>query len=338
LEGASEYWAAIDSCNATPTETALPDIDPDDNTTVTLLDYEACDFGFEALCYRIEGGWHCWPGAGGNCNNDISASTEIWEFFQRNPNPEIYSCLPGGIAFSTQAEIDNFPIDYPYCMNISGDVEISGSSITGLDGLGQVETINGSLDIHDNASLESLAGLAGLQSINGNLSITGNEMLSSLDGLDSISSASIVDLDINGNSNLSYCHVHSVCYYLWPEPNGSVTIQDNAPGCNDSATVRQSCLPPVNIEELESPRSETSLLCYPNPFSNEIVIEFETNGDGAAELIIFNYLGDQVEKINIEKITGRHTINWHSIGIPAGIYFCVLKTVDGARTVKIVKM
>ncbi len=42
------------------------------------------------------------------------------------------SCLPQGITFSTQNQIDSFPINYPNCTVIEGEVTIGtygGSSI-----------------------------------------------------------------------------------------------------------------------------------------------------------------------------------------------------------------
>ncbi len=44
-------------------------------------------------------------------------------------------CLPSGITFSTQDQIDNFSINYPNCTEIEGYVLIEGSNITNLDGL-----------------------------------------------------------------------------------------------------------------------------------------------------------------------------------------------------------
>jgi hypothetical protein len=35
-------------------------------------------------------------------------------------------CLPEGIEFTTQAQIDNFQTNYPNCTEIEGDVEING--------------------------------------------------------------------------------------------------------------------------------------------------------------------------------------------------------------------
>jgi len=53
------------------------------------------------------------------------------------------TCLPNGIAFYSQTEIDNFPTDYPGCTEILGGLTIVGdsSSITNLDGLSQLTSI-----------------------------------------------------------------------------------------------------------------------------------------------------------------------------------------------------
>jgi len=53
------------------------------------------------------------------------------------------SCLPDGITFSTQAEIDDFQTNYPGCTEIEGDVIINGSNITNLNGLSVVTSIGG---------------------------------------------------------------------------------------------------------------------------------------------------------------------------------------------------
>ncbi len=88
LEGTAEYWASIDGCDSIPQVIELPDIDPNDGSTVTLKIYGNCDPGFEVRCYRVEGGGHSWPGIPlPGINQDIHASVEMWEFFKRNPHP-----------------------------------------------------------------------------------------------------------------------------------------------------------------------------------------------------------------------------------------------------------
>lgn len=100
------------------------------------------------------------------------------------------SCLPNGITFTTQEQIDSFQTDYPNCTQIEGHVTIGnypeGTSITNLDGLSNITQIDGSLDIHFNLLLSSLNGLLNLTQIGGGLTIFYNPELYSLEGLNSL--------------------------------------------------------------------------------------------------------------------------------------------------------
>ena len=97
------------------------------------------------------------------------------------------SCLPEGIDFNTQAEIDSFQINYPECIEIEGDVEINGSDITNLNGLNVLTHIGGNLNVCGNDILTSLTGLENMISIDGGLIIgcytQGNPALTSLEAL-----------------------------------------------------------------------------------------------------------------------------------------------------------
>lgn len=121
-------------------------------------------------------------------------------------------CLPDGINFNTQEEIDSFQTNYPGCTIIEGDVTILGSDITQLNGLSLVETIEGNLEVYYcdvlvdfsgfesletvngnfrieiNAGLVDLTGLENLETIGGNLEIWVNDELTSLIGLSSLNS------------------------------------------------------------------------------------------------------------------------------------------------------
>ncbi len=79
-------------------------------------------------------------------------------------------CLPEGIYFNTQAQIDSFPINYPGCTQIEGGVDIWGDDITNLDGLNDLTSIGGSLNIH-HAHVANFAGLGNLSFLGGGLSI-----------------------------------------------------------------------------------------------------------------------------------------------------------------------
>ena len=79
-------------------------------------------------------------------------------------------CLPEGITFTTQTEINNFQTNYPGCSLIEGNVFIQGSDINNLAGLDSLISIEGNLVI-ENTVLDNLAGLDSLISVGGSLSL-----------------------------------------------------------------------------------------------------------------------------------------------------------------------
>lgn len=112
------------------------------------------------------------------------------------------SCLPNGITFNTQVEIDNFQNNYPNCTEIQGDVIILGySDITNLNGLSVLTNIQGELKIWECDALVSLSGLDNLTSIGGNLKSYHTTTLVDLTGLDNLTSVG-GDLDIYINQDL----------------------------------------------------------------------------------------------------------------------------------------
>jgi hypothetical protein len=99
------------------------------------------------------------------------------------------SCLPDGIMFTTQSQIDSFQFNYPNCTEIEGDVTISGFEffeITNLNGLNLVTSIGSDLTIYMNEALTNLTGLEGLAFVGGDLTINGNLYMTNLTGLDNL--------------------------------------------------------------------------------------------------------------------------------------------------------
>ena len=96
------------------------------------------------------------------------------------------SCLPEGITFTYQSQIDNFQANYPGCQEIEGDVIIDGNNITNLNGLNAITSFQGNLCIRNNDSLANLSGLDNLISVGGNVLIAGNPVMSNLSALDNL--------------------------------------------------------------------------------------------------------------------------------------------------------
>jgi hypothetical protein len=116
---------------------------------------------------------------------------------------DISPCLPDGIKFETQAQIDSFRINYPWCYEMAGDVIISGEDITSVATLDELREIHGDLLIgyydggtpFGNPNLTTLMGFWKLTKIGGQLGIFSNEKLTSLLGLhhlDSIGESCII--------------------------------------------------------------------------------------------------------------------------------------------------
>lgn len=96
-------------------------------------------------------------------------------------------CLPNGIVFTTQYDIDNFQTVYPDCTEIEGNVTIEGPNITSLIGLNNLTNLKGDVEIINCSILKNLAGLNNLVSIGGSLSIWNNDSLESISELNNIS-------------------------------------------------------------------------------------------------------------------------------------------------------
>lgn len=126
-------------------------------------------------------------------------------------------CLPQGITFTTQEQIDNFQANYPGCTEIEGGVTIEGWDYT----------------------ITNLNGLNVLTSIGGSLVIVGCEYLTDLTGLESLTSIE-GDLYIIYNPSLATCDIQVLCNYLL-NPSGSINIYHNAQGCENPPEVAANC-------------------------------------------------------------------------------------------------
>ena len=104
-------------------------------------------------------------------------------------NGAAQSCLPEGIHFSSQEEIDNFLRDYPDCTSIQGKVlikETLSGNITNLNGLQNIKQFEGRFEIHNNNALTNLKGLDNLEVLGDGLNLYYNLALESLEGLNSL--------------------------------------------------------------------------------------------------------------------------------------------------------
>ncbi|MDB4303638.1 T9SS type A sorting domain-containing protein [Desulfosarcina sp.] len=76
----------------------------------------------------------------------------------------------------------------------------------------------------------------------------------------------------------------------------------------------------------------------PNPFQTSTTIEYELSSPENISMTIYNHLGVQIEAIEKKQSQGKQQVVWNAEGLPAGVYFCVLKTNKRMQTQKIIKL
>ncbi len=94
------YWRDHNGCDLIPDTVPVPDIVLNDFCTAEIITWHNCDSSTRVILYRVIGGEHTWPGASipiGITNQDFSASSVIWNFFNQ---------YPGGTS-----AVNDFPID-----------------------------------------------------------------------------------------------------------------------------------------------------------------------------------------------------------------------------------
>jgi hypothetical protein len=268
------------------------------------------------------------------------------------------SCLPQGIHFRLQAQIDSFAINYPNCTEIEGYVLIGGTwedttnisnlnglsvltsiggnlnigawdipfpyNLTSLSGLNNVISIGGWLEISGSQNLTNLMGLEGINSIEGRLVIWANSILTTLTGINNINAGSIIDLYISENPSLSTCEIESICSYL-ASPNGTIAIENNNTGCNSQAEVEAACAA-IGVKSMTP---ESPLTIYPNPTSISITIKTPITGI----IAILNTSGQAIlQQLITEPMTNIDVSGWQS-----GVYLVKVVGEKGVKVGKFIK-
>ena len=160
-----------------------------------------------------------------------------------------------------------------------------------------------------------------MTSIESEIKIGNNKALTSLTGLDNVSYIG-GDLNILLNEALTNCEILSICNYL-ANPNGVVTIQDNAIGCNSPEEVQDSC--EANAVAIDEQYIRDNLILYPNPANQELNISAE--GFIIDEVIIYTLTGQQVYAVRPKS----ETIDISTL--PPGMYI-VEVMVEGRKVMR----
>jgi len=219
--------------------------------------------------------------------------------------------------------------------SIGGRLHLGGLlSLTSLTGLNNLTSIGGGLCLIRNISLTSLTGLNNVSSIGGSIEITFNSTLTDLTGLDNINASSIVNLKINNNDSLAACAVQSICDYL-VNPNGTIEIFYNAPGCNFRSEVQEVCDSiQTSFEEI---RDKNIFIISPNPLGSNTEIKYTLHQNSPVTLQIIDLNGRVILNLVDElQKPGDQTVLFNGNELRPGIYFCLLKTNECIQSKKMI--
>jgi polyhydroxybutyrate depolymerase len=82
------FWATLNGCAASPTDEALPDVDPTDTITIVKQTYAGCRDNKQVVFFRVDGGGHNMPSrrylTTGRQGRDIEAADEIWRILRNS--------------------------------------------------------------------------------------------------------------------------------------------------------------------------------------------------------------------------------------------------------------
>lgn len=243
--------------------------------------------------------------------------------------------IPGYLEIRYDAELQDLS-GLDNITSIGGYLEIrENQNLVNLAGLHNLTSIGGSMEFRNNQALQDFQALVNLTSIGAEFRVSQNDLLTSLSGLDNIEAASISDLYIHNNALLSTCDIESVCNYL-AAPNGAIYILENADGCTDQEEVEEACF--TSVTEIAHGDIFT---ISPNPTSGSTFCRLATDNLRQATIDIIDFTGRKINRLVIEeKASGTYAMEIDLSDIPAGIYFCTLKTnpAHAGLTKKIIKL
>jgi hypothetical protein len=116
-----------------------------------------------------------------------------------------------------------------------------------------------------------------------------------------------------------------------PIQNGDYTcIAIDANGCSDTSEIINVSNFPSGINELYT----SLLVIYPNPFTTKTTIKLLNYNDVLKDILLFDYLGREVKKINIT--IENNTITLERGNLTEGIYMLFIQTEDFTSKTKLV--
>ena len=204
------------------------------------------------------------------------------------------------------------------------------NNLSSFFGLNNLTTTNG-IDIQNNPTLSSLTDLAALVTFpfvgptRPSINISNNNALTSLTGLDHINGATIGDVVLQNNPNLSICAIESFCEKIAFDTNslGFTQVSNNATNCNSADEINNVCQL-LSIDQIDA---DHAISIYPNPVKSVLNL----TSLSPTNIVISDVLG----RIRINTIIDNGHLEVSTL--EKGIYFMQAMSNDRISNFKLIK-
>lgn len=138
-------------------------------------------------------------------------------------------------------------------------------------------------------------------------------------------------------SNLSMNAGSQILISAKPDPCVDAISED---GSNSNTASETPAVAISLTEDIEPTIVKNSMNIYPNPFSNELFIAYESDQEVEVKLFLYDRNGAQVAEVNVSERQqpGKHVMRFDGFKLPSGMYFYKLKIgerMEGGRIMKL---
>jgi hypothetical protein len=99
--------------------------------------------------------------------------------------------------------------------------------------------------------------------------------------------------------------------------------------------------PPSGVAERTPAGLQPSLSfkAWPNPFSDRLTLSFALPRSEQAGMTLYNASGQRVATLAEGVLpAGEHRVSWKARKAASGLYFCILRTSEGTRVIRLTKV
>ncbi len=148
--------------------------------------------------------------------------------------------------------------------------------------------------------------------------------------------------EINCEDNIVAGDFYENCYIAGNIPPPMIknhNIIDNQHNIKVFAKIKEDTYTTENILQKENIEISEKFIIYPNPFTDNTQIAFSLQQATHIKIYITNIYGKKIKELyNNHFAKGMHNLIIEDSELKPGLYFCIIETLTGHKTIKMIKM